>query len=558
MPFCSRLSILLCVLCSTNTATSQVNLKEGLVAYYPFNGNTNDESGNRNNPSAASITFAADRFGSKNSACSFNGRSSYIRIPDRPSLHFKKGFSISVWVMANGFYEGKCHGNRILMKGDVDYLKGSYMLTFDDNRSSNGNNCYSDRTDKARQSFYAAYASPVTNDYVVPGKWYLLTYTYDGTNALLYVNCKLQAKGIIKNYDFSNSYDLFLGKMNNSQYPYWFNGLLDEIRLYNRPLTNNEISALCKLVPEKAKTGCDEKDIVPAKFDYAIKNCNTVSFKLSAATAANNLKTVHWYFGDGVTANKTSTVHSYSKYGKYTVKVITINKSGCADTATKEIILSKLNTDFTYSELSEPGKIQFKAKNKNESYTWNFGNKNSIKHEFAPVNLYTEPGNYTVQLTTENNIGCKDSIKKQINIVLPSAITKTSAQKETKIISAPKAPEIKLEKRAENLIQNVVVENETISISLYDNGIVDGDSVTLIFNNEIITKHQLLSNKPLTFILNIDRKREKNELAMYAENLGSIPPNTALLIINDGSKRYSINLSSSKSSNGTISFTLRE
>ncbi len=547
---------MLCVLCSTNTATSQVNLKEGLVAYYPFNGNTNDESGNRNNPSIASIAFAPDRFGNKNSACAFDGRGNYIRIPNNQSLNFRNGFSMSVWVMARGFYEGKCHGNRILMKGDADYLKGSYMLTFDDNRSSNGNNCYVEKTDKARQSFYGAFASPVTNDYIVPGKWYLLTYTYDGTNALLYVNCKLQAKGVIKNYDFSNSYDLYLGKMNNSQYPYWFNGVMDEVRLYNRPLKNSEISALCALVPEKAKTGCDEKDIIPATFGYSVKNCNTVSFNLNAS-ASNNLKTVQWHFGDGATAGKTSTVHTYTKYGKYTVKVITISKTGCADTATRDIILTKLNSDFSYSETGKPGNIQFKAKNKNESYTWSFDN--GKKNEFAPTYQFNESGLHTVQLIVENNIGCKDTIKKQINIALPPSITKVPIEKETSITPvAPKSPELKLEKRAANLIENIIVENESVSISIYDNGIVDGDSVTLIYNNEIIAGHQLLSNKPITFTIKIDRKRSKNELLMYAENLGSIPPNTALLIINDGGRKHSINLSSSKSSNGIISFTLKE
>lgn len=558
MSFFLKPSALFFFLWLTNTSIAQVNLKEGLVAYYPFNGNTNDESGNKNNPSTANITFAADRFGSKNSACAFNGRNNYVRIPNKPSLQFKKGLTISVWVMVKDFYSGKCHGNRILMKGDADYLQGSYMLTFDDNKSSNGNNCYTDRTDKARQSFYGAFANPVTNDYVVPGKWYLLTYTYDGTNALLYVNCKLQAKGVIKNYDFSNSYDLFFGKMDNTQYPYWFNGLLDDVRLYNRPLKVSEISALCRLSPEKSTINCDEKDLVPAAFSYTIKNCNLVSLNLSASTS-NQLKSVQWYWGDGTTtAGKTSTVHTYTKYGKYTIKAITINKSGCADTATREIIITKPKSDFTYSEAGEPGKIQFKAKNKNETFTWIFGSANNTKKEFAPVYSYTESGNYTVQLITENNTGCKDTVKKQIAVMLPLPITKASTPKEQKNSLALKLPEFKLEKRAGNLIKNVIVENDSISISLYDNGIIDGDSVKLIYNDEIIANHQLLTEKPLTFRIKVDRNRNKNELIMYAENLGSIPPNTALLIVNDGPNQHKIHISSSKSSNGIISFTIKK
>lgn len=71
---------------------AQPDLNTGLVAYYPFNGNASDESGNRNNPSVMKAGFAADRFGKPNAACSFNGKNNYIRIPDHASLHFKKGF----------------------------------------------------------------------------------------------------------------------------------------------------------------------------------------------------------------------------------------------------------------------------------------------------------------------------------------------------------------------------------------------------------------------------------------------------------------------------------
>ncbi|MEJ8819812.1 PKD domain-containing protein [Lacibacter sp. H407] len=557
MTLLSKVTVFLLALSLSNKTVAQVNLKEGLVAYYPFNGNPNDESGYKNNPSSANVTFTSDRFGNKNAACAFNGRSNFIQIPDNTSLRFRKSFSISTWVLVRGFYEGKCHGNRIIMKGSADYLKGSYMLTFDDNKSSNGSNCYTESTDKLRQSFYAAFASPVTNDYIVPGKWYLLTYTYDGTNALLYVNCKLQAKGVVRNADFSNSYDLFFGKMDNSQYPYWFNGLLDEVRLYNRVLTKDEISYLCNSTPEKTKTVCDEKDIASAKFGVTIKNCTTVSFDLSSV-ANKNLKEVKWYLGDGTTASKASLIHNYKRDGKYKVKVVTISNSGCKDSSTKEVNISKSNADFSFSESGEPGNIQFKAKNKSKSYEWNFGINNSTKTESDPTFLYNKSGSYTVRLVTENNTGCKDTIKKQINVTVPILITKVPAQKEVITTVPRKIPAIKLEKRENELMRNIIVINDSISIFLYDNGMIDGDSVTLIYNDEIIVARQLLTGKPLSFHLKIDPSRSKNELIMYADNLGSIPPNTALIVIIDGSERYTINLTSSKSRNAVVSFTLKE
>jgi PKD repeat protein len=557
MTFFSKTLLLLLTLGCCKNSVAQVNLKNGLVAYYPFNGNTNDESGNRHHPTEANITFAADRFGNKNAAGAFNGRNNFVQIRDHADFHFRKGFSISAWVLVKGFYEGKCHGNRILMKGSAEYLKGNYALTFDDNKSSNGSNCDIERPDKLRQSFYAASASPVTNDYVVPGKWYLLTYTYDGTNAVLYVNCKLQAKGVARNNDFSNRYDLFLGKMDNSQYPYWFNGLMDEVRLYNRPLTKDEISFLCNDVPEKTIVPCNEKDIVSAKFGFTIKNCYTVTFDLSSADR-KNLKEVKWFLGDGTIASNTALTHTYRKQGTYNVKVVTMSKSGCADTSTRVVTISTLKADFTFSATGEPGNIQFTPKDKYSAYEWNFGTDKTIQQKYAPSHLYTTSGSYTAQLIAKNRNGCTDTIKKQINIILPIPITKTNTPKEAPINTSPKTFPTQLEKRENHLMRNIVVKNDSISILLYDNGMIDGDSVTLIYNDEIIITDQLLTDQPLGFQLKIDPLRSKNELVVYAENLGRIPPNTALLIIVDGNEQHRIHVTSSKSRNGIISFTLRK
>jgi hypothetical protein len=115
-----------------------------------------------------------------------------------------------------------------------------------------------------------------------------------------------------------------------------------------------------------------------------------------------------------------------------------------------------------------------------------------------------------------------------------------------------------LEKRNNDLVKELTVDHDSISVTLYDNGIIDGDSITLLFNDKIITTHQLLTDKPLTFYIKIAPGNNRNELVMYAENLGSIPPNTALMVIYDGKKRYELNISSTETSNGVVSFKLRE
>ncbi|MEJ7822566.1 MAG: hypothetical protein WKF85_09610, partial [Chitinophagaceae bacterium] len=82
----------------SNASFSQINLSKGLVAYYPFNGDANDASGNGNHGIAYNVTPATDNFGKPNSAFSFNGTNSYIRVPNSPSLNPTSQISICAWV----------------------------------------------------------------------------------------------------------------------------------------------------------------------------------------------------------------------------------------------------------------------------------------------------------------------------------------------------------------------------------------------------------------------------------------------------------------------------
>ena len=86
----------------------------------------------------------------------------------------------------------------------------------------------------------------------------------------------------------------------------------------------------------------------------------------------------------------------------------------------------------------------------------------------------------------------------------------------------------------------------------HDNGIVDGDSISVFFNKEPVATHQLLSERGIVFYAVLDTVKEYNEISMFAENLGSIPPNTALMVLTDGVNRHEIFLSSSLTQNATI------
>ena len=402
----------------SNICTAQVNLESGLRAYYPFSGNAKDASGFHNDPAFNNASLTKDRFGNPNSAYHFNGHNSYMRIPNDASLNMKTKLSIALWVRSTGYYTGQCANNMLLMKGDGDYLTGNYFLRFAD--ETNGCNT----PDNTRQEHFYGQGPVASVPVVQLNQWYSLVLISDGTTARIYVNCVLRGSVSAKRMNFSNGYDLYFGHMNNPQYPYWLNADLDEIRIYDRALTAEEVEALCDKKPE---------------------------------------------------------------------------------------IISQP----TITKKAEPGKKEVVAKTKKLSETRPAGTELVSDEDIAALNARS------LKMTTSGE------------------------------------QQVKLEQRSNELIREIPVDHDSVTVTLYDNGEIDGDSITLIYNDSILATHKMLTDKPLTFRIKIAGGNSPNKLVMYAENLGSIPPNTALMIIYDGDKRYEVSVRSSLSSSGTVSFKLR-
>jgi len=94
--------------------------------------------------------------------------------------------------------------------------------------------------------------------------------------------------------------------------------------------------------------------------------------------------------------------------------------------------------------------------------------------------------------------------------------------------------DINYEKRTNTLVKTVEVASDSFQVFLYDSGDIDGDSVSLFYNGKLLLSHQRLELKPITLTLDATTSNGTNELVMYAETLGTIPPNTALMIVTDG------------------------
>lgn len=112
---------------------------------------------------------------------------------------------------------------------------------------------------------------------------------------------------------------------------------------------------------------------------------------------------------------------------------------------------------------------------------------------------------------------------------------------------------LKLQQREKEVVQTVIIDSATIRIELYDNAEIDDDTVSIFLNNSLLLHKQRLTDKPLTLQFNAFPNTDY-ELMMYAENLGRIPPNTSLMVITAGKKRYEVRLSSSEQKSAVVRF----
>jgi hypothetical protein len=117
----------------------------------------------------------------------------------------------------------------------------------------------------------------------------------------------------------------------------------------------------------------------------------------------------------------------------------------------------------------------------------------------------------------------------------------------------PKLPPALVNRKAE-LIKEIFVDTGNIKIDFYDNGQIDGDTISVYVNSMPTVSNKMLTAKPVSMHVRIDLKKTMQEVIMVGENMGSIPPNTALMIINAGDKRYQLYLKSDSTKNAMVRF----
>jgi hypothetical protein len=238
---------------------AQVDLNKGLVLYLPFNGDTKDKSIYGNDAVNFGATPTTDEYGRPNCAYRFNGTTNYMEIPHSPSLNITgKEISMSMRVQPLGYYPGFCHASVLIGKG-YDGQPGNYCIWY--TPAQNGDCSVQDTSHQVYSGFYnnelPSFSTIDNAPYIRTKKWDCLVFSSNGSIANMYVNGTLRHSFPVSGVVGTNTTSVTLGAtLRTTTYPYWLNGDLDEVRVYNRVLTTPEIDSLCKI--RSFSTGIEE------------------------------------------------------------------------------------------------------------------------------------------------------------------------------------------------------------------------------------------------------------------------------------------------------------
>ncbi len=215
-------------ICNELEVALPVNLPaNGLVAWYPFNGNANDESGNGNHGVVNGATLTSDRNGNGNSAYLFNGiNNNIVSTPNLPASNSPR--TISLWTKTNSSSAG------LMSAAAYGSGAGGYVIFPAFILNSNGK-YYFESGSSSNQLF--------SESSVSDNNWHQITLTYSGQNTpvRMYVDGMLNASSVNLDLITENS-PFVIGSA--SWADLWFSGSIDDIAIYNRALTQEEITAL--------------------------------------------------------------------------------------------------------------------------------------------------------------------------------------------------------------------------------------------------------------------------------------------------------------------------
>lgn len=232
-----------CTVNPDSTVVCKTNLSSGLLAYYPFNGNFNDESGNGNNATNKNGAFlTTDGMGRANSCAGFDGFNDYLIAPGNTKLN-SDTVTLSVVVMANSINRAQAVFSRTNFETATSTALGVGVPLPTDNKWSYA--IVSNAQDCSAQQQYDVSANLWANNTIETGRWYNIIAVFAGGVQKFYINGVLQNSATrtwTKTKQCPNA-DIVIGG-------WWKGGInsldgkVDDVRLYNRVLSDCEIAKL--------------------------------------------------------------------------------------------------------------------------------------------------------------------------------------------------------------------------------------------------------------------------------------------------------------------------
>jgi len=217
--------------------TTQVRLDSGLVAWYPFNGNADDASGNGNDGTVTGANLTADRHGNNINAYQFNGTTDFISITDDDKFDFTTSYSISTWVKFDTVYNAQI---TLIKKSQAYLLQTCHESLARANVPSIRSVVFVNGVQNNKQDAEFAFSDIDTSD------WCHIVVTYDGTYSNILLNGVLKDRYEKNNGTIAvNTNPIYIGSSDGVP-SIVFKGKMDDIRFYNRPLNSSEIDSLYK------------------------------------------------------------------------------------------------------------------------------------------------------------------------------------------------------------------------------------------------------------------------------------------------------------------------
>jgi hypothetical protein len=271
---------------------------DGLVGWWPFNGNANDESGNGNDGVVVGATLTSDLNGNPNQAYFFTGSNTRIEIPHTNSINVQ---TVSIRLLAKPTTYLNSDGNQsqLVSKREWTGWGNSYEIGIGkDPNQDYGNNAsnaiYSNLTLNGLNS-----TSSIVNANLIDGNWNDIVYTHDSEFIRFYINgekvYEIVSPGIIPN---GNELPVWFGGRPGPPGRSFYTGTIDDIAIYNRALTQEEITALYTGTPVNGGGGNTSANAVPPgiPFQAVVRNANG---NVAANTAVTTRFTLHQTTADG-------------------------------------------------------------------------------------------------------------------------------------------------------------------------------------------------------------------------------------------------------------------